>query len=181
MPVGVTTQRLPAGETPSDACATQEPKVASPSSRFSAWQVFSQTTPAGVPDAASANPLVAISPIPKSSHYPTKADVPAPPPRLRTCPPPTQDKPPRAAAISRLRPPFSQYNADAQKRLTYARQRRRQRRIAGLPNQKKLDKRGCRKGLGKTIFRRIRATKNQPRAAQLTRLPERRKAAHASA
>src|SRR6185437_13261327 len=51
----------PPGAVRRQACATQDPKVSSPSSPRSAWLAFIHT-PAGVTDAISANPLFAIDP-----------------------------------------------------------------------------------------------------------------------
>src|ERR1700689_352738 len=61
MPVGVTRHSSPPGAVRRQACASHEPKVSSPSSPLRAWLAFSHT-PAGVTDAISANPLLAICP-----------------------------------------------------------------------------------------------------------------------
>src|SRR6185312_7959163 len=62
MPVGVTRQSSPPGAVRRHACASQDPNVSSPSSPRSAWLAFIHT-PAGVTDAISASPLLAIDPL----------------------------------------------------------------------------------------------------------------------
>src|SRR5580704_4795768 len=110
MPVGVTRQSSPPGDMRRQACASQEPKVSSPSSPRSAWLAFTHT-PAGVADAISANPLFAIdlfAPLPRPRPFWTEC-------RPRQTP---LAQPTHADALSEtaqplcLRPPsIHQYNA----------------------------------------------------------------------
>src|SRR5579862_1473288 len=61
MPVGVTRHNSPPGAVRRQACANHDPKVSSPSSPLRVWLALTHT-PAGVTDAISASPLLAISP-----------------------------------------------------------------------------------------------------------------------
>src|SRR5271156_5756048 len=73
MPVGVTRHNSPPGAVRRQACANHDPKVSSPSSPLSVWLALPHP-PAGVTDAISASPLLAISPCNPLSRRPHPQD-----------------------------------------------------------------------------------------------------------